>query len=92
MKYRPTTGLDIFSVVTPTLPDLRVKYLLLLELQLALYKVPVLVLHPTLSTPRPIARRHGNVIIKFAFFADDTHLIPARNSDTRGDEVSHAKS
>jgi len=59
---------------------------------LALYKVPVLVLHPTLSTPRPIARRHGNVIIKFAFFADDTHLIPARNSDTRGDEVSHAKS
>ena len=35
-------------------------------------------------------RHDGNVIIKFA---DDTYLIiPARNSHTRGDEVSHVKS
>ena len=86
-----TTGLETFSIVTPTVLDLQVKYLLLLELQLALYKVPVLVLHPTLFNAADLRPKHGgNVITKFA---DDTYLIiPARNSHTRGDEVSHAKS
>jgi len=46
-----TIELEIFSIATPTVPDLQVKYLLLLELQLALYKDPVLVLYTTLSTP-----------------------------------------